>query len=122
MHQSTIFKIYLSTSPTEPSMSEGFGGPDWWALQCGVNPSDISAPPVSPLLIDQAQRIAMCLLLANSSSGRNKNLCFVNALFQLLRYIPHFRYNDFNNYIYIYLVDCFCLSKHIYNFFHKSKK
>ena len=31
------------------------------------------------------------LLLANSSSGDNKNLCFVNASLNLLRCIPEFR-------------------------------
>ena len=31
------------------------------------------------------------LLLANSSSGGNKNLCFVNAALNVLRCIPDFR-------------------------------
>ena len=39
----------------------------------------------------QMENVAMVLLLANASSGVNKNLCFVNAVVQIILKIPQFR-------------------------------
>ena len=93
----TIIFLDLTTS-TDLCLSGGFGGPNCWALNRGENSSNKQDTTTSVLIMDNSsayrtmeQIIMVGLLLANSSTGPNANLCFVNALLQLLRVIPNFR-------------------------------
>ena len=49
------------------------------------------------------------LLLSNnrSPSGEDKNMCFVNSAYNILRVIPRFRYIFYFNYLWVYMSHSF---------------
>ena len=84
-----------NTNPMDLFSSRGSRGPNCGALQREEEPRDmtIQLPTDSTTSAYRLlENIAMVgLLLANSSIGPDKNLCFVNAVLQILRFIPQFR-------------------------------
>ena len=90
--------ITIMSKPDDPMdllLSRGSRGPNCGALKRGEDPQDITIQLPTDSTNSEyrtLEDIAMVgLLLANAAAGKDKNLCFVNAVLQILRFLKNFR-------------------------------